>query len=230
MEIREIIAQLKQPFPVEAHKERKLPGGGRWFFIPWQLIRDRLDEVYPEWQVSWSQPEYLGENCIIICTITIAGISRSAPGNAPINATGWGTPVERAIADAFKNSSESFGVARYLDNQDFVVSYLKNKGDMRGYKFAQENAEIEAGARGTQVKKPEKNGLLEALSAPSSVSIISENQRKRFWAIARGELKLEDGEIKSVLAEFGLDSSSAIPVKDYEKIVGKMRSFAVSFK
>lgn len=230
MEIREIIAQLKQPFPVEAHKERQLPGGGRWFFVPWQLIRDRLDEVYPEWQVSWSQPEYLGENCIIICTITIAGISRSAPGNAPINATGWGTPVERAIADAMKNSAEAWGVARYLDDQDFVVSYLKNKGDMRGYKFAQENAEIEAGARGTPVKKSEKNGLLDALSTPSNVSLISENQRKRFWAIARGELKLEDGEVKAVLAEFGLESSSAIPAKDYENIVGRMRNFPVRFK
>ncbi len=154
-DLRTIIAELKKPFPVESHKERELPGKGRWFFIPWQIIRERLDDVYPEWQVSYSEAKYLGDYCHITCTITIANISRSAPGNAPIqllSSSGKdysrGTPIERAIADSFKNASEAWGVARYLDDQTFVVNYMQSKNDGRAYKFATESAQIEAGVRG----------------------------------------------------------------------------------
>jgi len=70
--------------------------------------------------------------------ITIARISREAVGNAKItqlsksgNDMSRGTPIERAIADAFKNAAESFGVAAYLDDQKFVIRYLKSKEDSR---------------------------------------------------------------------------------------------------
>ena len=175
MNHKEIIEQLKQPFPVAAHKERKLPGGGRWFYIPWQAIRDRLDEVCPEWEVSYSEPGYLGDFCHITCTITIKGVSRSAPGNAPIellSSSGKdmsrGTPIERAIADAFKNASESFGVARYLDDQEFVVKYMQSRGDGRAYKFATETGQLEAGARGVP-KLPNKKNLSVATPVASEI-------------------------------------------------------------
>ena len=165
MEIKQIIEQLKKPFPASLHKERKLPGGGRWFFVSWQDVRDRLDEVCPEWQMAWGEPAYLGKDCIITCTITILGLSRSAPGNAPIeliSSSGKdmsrGTPLERAIADAFKNAAEAWGVGRYLDEQSedrkkFVVNYLKTHGDMRGYKYFTENEQLASGARGVSDKK-----------------------------------------------------------------------------
>ena len=163
MQFREIIVKLKEPFPPHLHQERKLPGGGRWFFIPWQSIRERLDEVYPEWECFWGEPIYLGQNCIIQCTIKIAGISRSAPGNAPIeliSSSGKdmsrGTPVERATADAFKNAAEAWGIGRYLDDQDFTVKHMRSVGDGRAYKFAIENRQITAGARGETIKPQTK--------------------------------------------------------------------------
>lgn len=138
-----ILKELKEPFPASAHKDRDLPGGGRWFYIPWQLIRDRLDEVCPDWQVSYSHASYVGDFCCILCTITIAGVSRQAPGNAPIvqlsnkgNDMSRGSPIERATADAFKNAAEAFGVGRYLDNQSFVVKLMQSQGDGRGVQFA----------------------------------------------------------------------------------------------
>lgn len=160
MDIKQIVNELKKPFLPSQHREREIRGGGRWFFVPWQDIRDRLDEVCPEWQVSYSQPGYLGDYCHITCTITIMGISRSAPGNAEIQLVSSrgkdmarGTPIERAIADAFKNAAEAWGVGRYLDNQEFVVNYMQSKGDGRAYKYWHENQQIESGARGREKPK-----------------------------------------------------------------------------
>jgi hypothetical protein len=199
---KEIIEQLKQPFPVAAHKERKLPGGGRWFYIPWQAIRDRLDEVCPEWEVSYSAPGQLGEYCYITCTITIGGVSRSAPGNAPmelLSSSGKdmsrGTPIERAIADAFKNASESFGVARYLDDQDFVVRYMQSRGDGRAYKFATEAGQLKAGARGIP-KQP--------------TPIKKEGDSKPQLSLAPDiDRDLVNSEIESVLKRKGISISEA---------------------
>ena len=144
MDIQDIIAQLKAWFPPEAHGERELPGGGKWFYIPWQLIRERFDQVCPDWEVSYSAPAYLGDYCTITCTITIGGIAKQGVGNAEIlllSSSGKnmarGTPIERATADAFKNAAESWGVARYLDEQtdpktkaDFV-RYMQHSGNGR---------------------------------------------------------------------------------------------------
>lgn len=217
MNFQEIITELKKPFPPEAHKERDLPGGGRWFYIPWQTIRDRLDDVYPEWAVSWSEPAYVGEYCVILCTITIAGVSRQAPGNAPIEMLSSkgkdmsrGTPIERATADAFKNAAESLGVARYLDDQPFVVKYLSKQGDMRGYKFAKENGEFDAGARGKPITSP-------------TTKTITEGQAKRLWAIAKSELKLDDETIKSVQAHYGFEKTELITSDKYEVIINHLR-------
>ncbi|MBD3881673.1 hypothetical protein IFO70_07895 [Phormidium tenue FACHB-886] len=152
MDIQDIIDQLKAWFPADAHSERELPGGGKWFYIPWQLIRERFDEVCPDWEVAYSTPAYLGDYCTITCTITIGGISKQGVGNAEImllSSSGKnmarGTPIERATADAFKNAAEAWGVARYLDEQtdpktkaDFV-RYMQHAGNGRAADFYHRN-------------------------------------------------------------------------------------------
>jgi hypothetical protein len=145
MDIQQIVAELKKPFPAEEHKERSLPGGGRWFYIPWQLIRKRLDEVCPDWQVVYADPIIAGELVVIRCRLTICGISREGVGNSEafIEKTEagmykFGTPIEKAIADAFKNAAEAFGVARYLDDQQYVIRHMQSQGDGRGYAFSKQ--------------------------------------------------------------------------------------------
>jgi hypothetical protein len=232
----QIITELKKPFPPEAHKDRKLPGSGRWFFIPWQTIRERLDEVCPDWQCDWSEPNYVGDYCVIMCTLTIAGVSRKAPGNAPIillsndgKDMSRGTPIERAVADAFKNAAEAFGVARYLDDQKFVASYMSNKGDGRGYKYANENRQIEAGVAPVKPIK-EDSGLLEATSGSgASARVISKAQASRLWAIARTELRLSDSDVKSVFTEFKVESTAEILMADYDKVIERLRNYSPAF-
>lgn len=79
-ELSEIIHKLEEPFPAEDHKERPLKGGDRWFYIPWQKIRERLDQVCV-WQDFYSDFTYSpdGQRCIVTCTIFHRRIQ--APGH-----------------------------------------------------------------------------------------------------------------------------------------------------
>jgi len=153
-----LVAKLKEPFPIAEHKERKLPGGGRWFYIAWQTIRDRLEELFPlDWTATYSDPVVVGDYTVIRCQLTIllsqGGITREGVGNdkayPELNQQGKvktiGTPPERARADAFKNAAEEFGVGAYLDDQKFVIRYMQTAGDSRAYKFAKENDWLEHG-------------------------------------------------------------------------------------
>ena len=148
----EIIAKLKAPFTPEQHKDRTLKGGGTWFYISWQLIRDRVEEVDPNYSQEFGSPQYLENLCFVSCTLTIHGVSRQAIGNAEIemlSSTGKnmerGNAIERAIADSFKNAAEAFGIAAYLDDQEAVIRTLSKSGDQRGYKYAKDQQQIGAG-------------------------------------------------------------------------------------
>jgi len=153
-----LVAKLKEPFAVAEHKERKLPGGGRWFYISWQTIRDRLEELFPlDWTATYSDPVVVGDYTVIRCQLTIllsqGGITREGVGNdkayPELNQQGKaktiGTPPERARADAFKNAAEEFGLGAYLDDQKFVIRYMQTAGDSRAYKFAKENDWLDHG-------------------------------------------------------------------------------------
>lgn len=186
----EISPKLKAWFAPEDHEERKLPGGGKWFFVPWQRIRDRLDEVCPDWESSYSDPiecgrtEDLNGVIVIRCRLTLCGVTREGVGNSENDAykdvtekggrveenkkyKGYGTPIERATADAFKQAAESFGVGAYLDLQkdqrERFVRYMQKRGDGRAYKAAYDNGWVE-GAK-PQVRQPEKPAnLLQVMS------------------------------------------------------------------
>lgn len=125
MRLSEILPNLTAKFEPYEHKSRKLPGGGDWYFIPWQTIRTRLNTICPEnWTETYSDITFSSGYCIAICTLTICGVSHQGVGSTPIEKlnsegkdTSYGDPIERAIADAFKNAAEQFGIAAYLDAQ-----------------------------------------------------------------------------------------------------------------
>ena len=136
----EQIKALIQPFLPAEHKERKLPGGGRWLFVPWQTIRTRIHKCDPSWTVTYSDPIICGDCTVIRCQLTIHCITREGVGNsiAYPDKKGYGTPVEIACADAFKNAAENFGIAAYLDNQEYTIKLLQKHGDNRAFKYANE--------------------------------------------------------------------------------------------
>ncbi|MDX2099327.1 MAG: hypothetical protein SFW36_16235 [Leptolyngbyaceae cyanobacterium bins.59] len=137
----EVVERLAAPFPAEAYDVRDIPGGGYWVYLKWQQIRDRLDEVVPNWECSYCPPVYLGQNedyCAIGCTITILGVSRQEWGDAKVslisnsgNDMARGTPLQRARAKAFSNAAEAWGIGRELDDQKALLQYLIDQGDRR---------------------------------------------------------------------------------------------------
>lgn len=127
----EVLKELKAWFPVGCHQQRKLKGGGQWWFVPWQDIRDRLDDVLGHnWEISYGTPliDVQANTCAIECKITIVlgdeRRTRSAWGSVPIselsgkgNEMTQGSPIDRSQAESFKNAAEAWGLCRYLDWQ-----------------------------------------------------------------------------------------------------------------
>jgi hypothetical protein len=229
---RAIVAKLKEPFPPEVHVERELPGGkSTWFFIPWQHIRERLDAVCPDWQVEYGTPTYLDKYCVVSCKLTIAGVTREALGNAEIELLSKsgrdmsrGTPIERAIADSFKNACEAFGVAAYLDEQsqdkrDFLMRYLHSQGDARALQYARENNWIPGNLPTAEAKRA--RAAAEADNRRSKANLISEAQQKRFWAIARTDGKYTNDGVGKLLESYQLAHTKDIPTTLYQELCTK---------
>lgn len=226
----EISEKLKEPFRPEQHQDRPLPGGKRWLYVTWQDIRERLDEVYPQWQCTWTEPTYIGDYCYISCTLTIAGVSRQAPGNAQIEMLsssgkdmGRGTPIERAVADAFKNAAEAFGVARYLDDQKLTAQIMSKKGDYRAAKFAKENEDIDAGLpTRTQVIAQREKEENEQAKHSQNMKKITEGQVKRLYAIAK---PLPKQVIENIIKNIaGVESSKDISWSKYDAVIKAIES------
>jgi hypothetical protein len=232
MRLSEVLPQLKSKFPADLHKERDLPGGGTWWYVPWQVIRDRLDQVCPEdWTISYGDPSYLGDYCHVRCRLTICGVAREGLGSAQINLisrTGKdmsrGNPIERAIADSFKTAAEQFGIAAYLDEQadkatkqEFLqwMQYGGNGKPAAQYLQQQGNT-----------KKPAPKTEPRPFGQPVPPTLITEGQRKRFWAIAQ-KLYSKDG-IRRLLAYYGFESTSQITTITYDDLCSKAQDLSLA--
>jgi len=232
-ELKRIQAELKKVFPANRHEVRDLPGGQRkWVYLKWQTIRERLDEVCPDWIIDYSEIQYLANDAICRCGITILGVRKEAIASVPIsilsskgNEMTRGSAADRLAAEAIKNSGEAWGVGRYLDDQEFTIRYLwEHKGEldeqMQGeVRRLSEQYKIQVGGRQPQVKPKNETGLIHAVAGTSAESFITEGQRKRLWAIAKSELKLSDEQIRGALRHFGFERTESITRDQYEPLI-----------
>ena len=131
----ELKKQLKDWLPIDCHEIRDLPGGGKYAFISWQNVRARLDELC-NFEIEFSDPVIVDDLCTIRCTIAIEGVRRQGMGVCSVIKKGIrGTFVESAIADAFKNAAEQFGVGHYLDNPQVQNKLIANPSLIARYKI-----------------------------------------------------------------------------------------------
>lgn len=134
----ELLKELQRPFPREWHKDRGLPGGGKFIYIPWEKYAARLDEVVGgDWSTESSEPVTAGDYLSFRCTLTINGTSRTGIGTIRTypekNDEGKekiiGDPLNNSFRDAFTDAAYMFGIGRYLDfekeSQDDVFLWVK---------------------------------------------------------------------------------------------------------
>jgi hypothetical protein len=218
---RKTLAQLREPFPPAAHVERALPGGGKWFYIPWQQIRERIEEVCPDYEIEFSDPIFVDAYCSVRCKMTICGVSRSVNGCAEVGKSGGrGNPIEVAVADAYKNAAEAFGVCAYLDDQskekrEWTAKYLNGKGDGRALKEMMRNGDIPGNfTRSTAKPTPVSS------KAPSS-HVIDRIVAKET------ELGLIRAQTKKVMADnFGTEDPAKLGPNQFEQLLNLMDAFA----
>lgn len=121
-----LLAQLAHTFPRSQHKSRKLPGGGRYIYIPWELYVQRLNLLCPDWEESITHPAICGDYFGINCTLTIAGVKRVGIGSDRVypekNEDGKdkiiGDPINNQSRAAFVDACYRFGLGQYLDHQE----------------------------------------------------------------------------------------------------------------
>jgi hypothetical protein len=223
-QLKAALAQLREPFPPEAHVERPLPGGGKWFYVPWQQIRERIEEVAPDHELEFFEPIFVDAYCAVRCKLVICGVSRIAIGNAENKGGARGNAIERAIADAYKNAAEAFGVCAYLDDQSkekrlWTAQYLHDKGDNRAMGEVMRNGDIPGNLNRNKPKAVPSKPSADA-PAPTTEgdpTLISEGQQKRLYAIAMNSGYTKEG-LKCRLEAAGYKSSKELPKAMYDKV------------
>lgn len=230
-ELRQIIGLLKQPFSPSQHEIRELPGKGSWLFVSWQAVRERLDEVYPEWTIDYSEIKIIETQAFCKCGITIAGIRKEAYGDVPVvvlSSSGKdvsrGSFGDRVVAEAFKNAAEQWGVARYLDDQKFVISYLLDNADQLENRIRNPLMSLAAAHKITASDKPRKEvSQKENLEEPT----ITTEQAKLLWSTARETLNLSDNDVKAILDTLNYAGTMSIPASQYNKVLHLLREASV---
>ena len=237
-QLTELINKLKAPFPPAVHEIRELPGKGNWIFVPWQNIRERLDEVYPAWVVDYSEIKIIEQQAFCKCGITIADIRKEAYGDVPVavlSSSGKdisrGSFGDRVVAEAFKNAAEQWGVARYLDDQKFVISYLLDHADQLESRVKGPLTSLAAAHKIQASDKPKKITTPTApiLTAPIPTApkepepSITEDQAKLLWSTARSKLNLSDNDVKSVLEQLDIAGTMAIPASQFNQVMHELR-------
>ena len=111
----EIMEALAQPFPAEAIQWKPGATNGdktRGLALAYVDLRhyiDRLNEVAgPDWSDDYEVQE---GGKVVVCRLTVSGVTRSDVGEAPPNDENTATT---ALAQAFKRACVKFGMGAYL--------------------------------------------------------------------------------------------------------------------
>ncbi len=222
-QLKQIISELKKPLAPELHQIRDLPGGGKWVYVSWQAMRERIDQVCPDWTLDYSEITTIENQAFCKCGLTILGVRKEAFGNVTISVKSAqgkemtrGSFGDRVVAEAFKNAAEQWGLCRYLDDQINTVKYLLNHID--------------------SLSEPNKRSLkllandykINIRRSSTSVEKISDDEVRKIWSLVRTEFGLSNDEVKNTLESFKLNGTRDIPKTEYNRFIDKLRSLYLS--
>lgn len=222
MELSEILPALTEWLPAENHKERTIKGGSKWFYLPFQAIVARLNEVCPgHWSTRYTLSHMEGDAPIYLCELTICGNTRTGIGDKSNEPSPYGTPAQRAFRKAFTDAAEQFGLGSYLDEQtsektkrDFV-RYMQQAGNGKAAVFYQQQRQ--GSGEGSSSGSSDRTATTDNLP-PRTSPVISDAQRKRLYAIATNEGRYTDAGFRRLVESAGFASSKDITKAAYDKL------------
>ena len=182
-----VLEHLKAPFPASAHKERSLPGGGRYIYVPWVVVVDRLNDLLSlDWSEEYSDPAISGDYLSIRCRLSIMGVHREGIGTIrtypELNDEGKekiiGDPPNNATRDAFWDAAYKFGIGRYLDDQAGVRDYLRRSD------------RLNAAMKQHKQSKAQVLDLMTANALPSDLYVMSDDQCARLVRLMESSAQL----------------------------------------
>jgi hypothetical protein len=241
MELLDILPKLQDWFAVEDHRERTIKGGGRWYYVPHQSIRDRLNEVCPsQWSTAYDGPHMIDGEPIYHCHLTICGVTRTGIGDKSNEPSPYGTAAQRAFRKAFTDAAEQFGIGGYLDEQTSektkrsFIKYMQSQSSQSS-RLSQslsngkaitvnQRQQVESG----ESPQPRQPRSVDASDQPFSKTqadpevqgneVITDAQRKRLYAIATQEGKYSDYGFRRLIEIRGFTSSRAITQVVYDEL------------
>jgi len=233
MELLDILPKLHDWFSVEDHRDRTIKGGGRWYYISHQTIRDRLNEVCPgHWSSAYDGPHIIDGEPIYHCRLTICGVTRTGIGDKSNEPSPYGTAAQRAFRKAFTDAAEQFGIGAYLDEQTSektkrsFIKYMQSQDNGKAVTIDQGSQRVESGepsqprlqprSQPRSIDLPAQPCQADPQGQPSEV--ITDAQRKRLYAIATQEGKYTDYGFRRLVEIRGFTSSRAITQTVYEEL------------
>lgn len=225
-QLKKIISELKKPLAPELHQIRDLPGGGKWVYISWQTMRERLDQVCPDWTLDYSEITTIENHAFCRCGLTILDVRKEAFGNVIISVKSAqgkemtrGSFGDRVTAEAFKNAAEQWGLGRYIDDQFGTIRYLMNHIDSLS-EHAKKSLKVLANDYKIKALPPTQY-------ISTNLEKISDEEAKNIWKLVRNEFRLSDDDVKMALEIFKLKGTRDIPKKEYNTFIDRLRSLSL---
>lgn len=111
--LEELMEELAKPFdPDRVEWKPQATKGPRALAIAYADARAYQDRLNAVAGAEWSDDyEILAGGAVVLCRLTVAGVTRSDIGEAPANDRNTATS---ALSQAFKRAAVKFGIGRYL--------------------------------------------------------------------------------------------------------------------
>ncbi|XP_058194936.1 DNA repair RAD52-like protein 1, mitochondrial [Rhododendron vialii] len=123
----EILKQLNKKVPDSLIRVRTEADGFTVKYIPWHLVNRILNLHAPEWSGEVRSITYSadGKSVSVVYRVTLYGtdaeIYRESTGTASVNeGTGYGDPVQKAEAMAFRRACARLGLGLHLYHEDML--------------------------------------------------------------------------------------------------------------
>ncbi|KAL2497552.1 cobalt ion binding [Abeliophyllum distichum] len=120
----EILKELNKKVPDSLIRVRTEPDGASVKYIPWHIVNRIMNLHAPEWSGEVRSITYSadGKSVSVVYRVTLYGtdaeIYRESTGTASTSEPGYGDPVQKAEAMAFRRACARLGLGLHLYHED----------------------------------------------------------------------------------------------------------------